>query len=397
MNATIKVVAVKEPRADGSLPVKLRIIHSRKVRYFPLGRHVHKKDWNESAGRFARSYPGWREENDRLLEYEQRAAVAVRKFEMERQVFTFERFKAEVFSAAKNTAVAWEYIESIQVELKAAGKLGNAAVYRSCANRVRAFRSKSVLADIDRAWLSAFERFLLTTCSGGGASAIMRTLRASCNHAERSGQMPRGWSPFSEYSISHLKGRGIKKALTLDEIRALESADVPPTHRVSIDLFLLSFYLRGANMSDIAAIKHSDISGGRLVYFRKKTGGRFSMAVTEKAQAIFDKYYIPGELYAAPVLKMRKHVTAVQIRERVRCVLEKLNKQLREVAAAIGINTECLTFYSARHSYATALERKGVSRAVISQALGHASIKTTETYLKQFGDQELDEADGLLG
>ena len=72
-------------------------------------------------------------------------------------------------------------------------------------------------------------------------------------------------------------------------------------------------------------------------------------------------------------------------------------RELKEVAAGFGINTENLTFYSARHSYATALDREGVSRAVISQALGHSSVKTTEIYLAAFGDSVVDEADGLLG
>ena len=72
-------------------------------------------------------------------------------------------------------------------------------------------------------------------------------------------------------------------------------------------------------------------------------------------------------------------------------------REIKEVAAGLGINTENLTFYPARHPYATALDREGVSRAVISQALGHSSVKTTEIYLAAFGDAEVDAEDGLLG
>lgn len=253
------------------------------------------------------------------------------------------------------------------------------------------------MADIDRVWLAAFEKFLLQSAKGGGASVIMRTLRAACKTAERNGQMPRGWAPFGDFGISHLKGRGIKKALALADIRRLESAKAPEALQLSVDLFLLSFYLRGANMADMAEIKHSDISAGRMVYYRKKTGGRISVAISDRAQSIIEKYRIPGEKYAFPILDSLAHKSAAQIRERVRKLLRRVNREIKEVAGGMGINTENLTFYSARHSYATALDREGVSRAVISQALGHSSVKTTEIYLAAFGDSVVDEADGLLG
>ena len=46
----------------------------------------------------------------------------------------------------------------------------------------------------------------------------------------------------------------------------------------------------------------------------------------------------------------------------------------------------------ARHSFASILKNTGVNIALISQALGHQDIKTTEIYLSKFDDKQMDEA-----
>lgn len=73
-----------------------------------------------------------------------------------------------------------------------------------------------------------------------------------------------------------------------------------------------------------------------------------------------------------------------------------MNIALREIAGLIGWEVPALSFYTARHSYADILKKSGVSVEVISEALGHADIRTTDSYLKGFGDSVLDDADRLL-
>lgn len=49
-----------------------------------------------------------------------------------------------------------------------------------------------------------------------------------------------------------------------------------------------------------------------------------------------------------------------------------------------------ITFYTARHTFATAALRNGVNIHTIKQSLGHQSITTTENYLEDFSDNEVD-------
>ena len=48
--------------------------------------------------------------------------------------------------------------------------------------------------------------------------------------------------------------------------------------------------------------------------------------------------------------------------------------------------------YYARHSFATVLKKSGVNIGIISQALGHQDIKTTQIYLSKFDNEQVDEA-----
>ena len=52
--------------------------------------------------------------------------------------------------------------------------------------------------------------------------------------------------------------------------------------------------------------------------------------------------------------------------------------------------------YAARHTWATLAFHAGMSIGIISKALGHFSIKVTETYLKPFENEKVDVANEEL-
>ena len=58
---------------------------------------------------------------------------------------------------------------------------------------------------------------------------------------------------------------------------------------------------------------------------------------------------------------------------------------MRIIASKLKINQD-ITFYAARHSFATSLKGQGRSVEEIQEFLGHSNIKTTERYLASFGD-----------
>ena len=60
---------------------------------------------------------------------------------------------------------------------------------------------------------------------------------------------------------------------------------------------------------------------------------------------------------------------------------------MSRIAEELGIDADVNT-YSARHSFATSLLKSNALLAFISKSLGHTNIKTTESYLGSFDDEE---------
>jgi integrase len=139
----------------------------------------------------------------------------------------------------------------------------------------------------------------------------------------------------------------------------------------------------------------SDIYNGRIHYDRQKTGGEVrSIPVSDALAELLEALEVEGGSYVLPILGP-EHVTEKQKVLRIQKCLKRMNREMKEAAALVGITTK-LTSYVARHTYATTLKRKGIPVERISEALGHGSTSTTRTYLDRFSSDVLDATDALL-
>ena len=98
--------------------------------------------------------------------------------------------------------------------------------------------------------------------------------------------------------------------------------------------------------------------------------------------------YVVREITQMPLASIgmefggRDHSTIVYAVNSISQSIQK-DSSLKELANACGV-TEMVTSYSIRHSFATTLKEQGVPIEMISELLGHQSIKTTQIYLKSF-------------
>lgn len=76
---------------------------------------------------------------------------------------------------------------------------------------------------------------------------------------------------------------------------------------------------------------------------------------------------------------------------RVRKVIEYINRELHTIAKELNLNGD-VTTYVARHTFATVLRKSGVDIGIISQSLGHQDIQTTQIYLDSFDNAQVDKA-----
>ena len=76
-------------------------------------------------------------------------------------------------------------------------------------------------------------------------------------------------------------------------------------------------------------------------------------------------------------------------------ILRGFNRRLNELSRRMNLG-EKLSSYTARHTWATTAYQKKCATGVICNALGHSSIKVTETYLKAFEQKEIDRTNRMI-
>jgi len=70
--------------------------------------------------------------------------------------------------------------------------------------------------------------------------------------------------------------------------------------------------------------------------------------------------------------------------------LRHFNMHLKELAKSLGLKSQ-ISSYTFRHSWATTAKYLGTPIEMISESLGHRSIRTTQIYLKGFSSSKLGE------
>ena len=148
------------------------------------------------------------------------------------------------------------------------------------------------------------------------------------------------------------------------------------TDIMSADLFLLSFALMGMNAADLYACPAPQ--DGILIYNRAKTASRrddnaeMHVMIDPRIQKLFEKWADPEKKHALRLYKkIRPNVLNLE-----------LSIGLRRACKLMGIE-ERLTFYSARHTWATLAYSAGVDKSIINDCLCHVdeSMKVTDIYI----------------
>ena len=223
-------------------------------------------------------------------------------------------------------------------------------------------------------------------------STYMRMLRSIYNRGVEAGN-----APFVP-RLFHEAYTGIdvcqKRALTAAELHRLLFDD-PRSERLRRiqDIASLLFQLCGMSFADLALLEKSALENNILRYNRIKTKTPMSVEVLDSAMVKIDRLRSvrksqPGcPDYLLDILcgdKSRKDEKAYR---EYQSALRWFNNSLKELARALHLKSP-VTSYTLRHSWATIAKYRGVSIEMISEALGHKSIKTTQTYLKGFGLEE---------
>ncbi len=400
--ATVKTVLRKTKLTDGSYPIALRVSKDRKSKFFQTIFRAFPNEWNKTTGSFTGKNSNNTQNNRLLLKFKDRALKILTDLEMEKNEFDLQDFENS-FRVVSNPVQQniFYFWDEIIGEMISAGRTGNARTHKDSFNSLKLFHKSTKLTfkEITPSFLNKYEVFLRSRGgTDGGISIRMRGLRALFNFAIERKIAKEEYYPFKTYKVSKLKGKNLKKALTMDEVLNIRNLDLEQFPRLtnSRNYFIFSFYTRGMNFTDMMKLEWKQVSRKSIYYKRSKTKANFTIKILPPVQEILDFYqnYSLGTKYVFPIL-LKDYLTPTQIENRKHKTLQRYNKELKEIANVSGIDKP-LSSYVARHSFANCLKQKGVATDIISESMGHKNLTITQMYLKELGNSILDEAMEIL-
>jgi integrase len=385
------VLDLRRPKNNSLFPVKVRVTLNRVQKYYPIGLDLNVSDFeriqNGSVRNELRIY------KNKIADWENRAKGIIHQMD----TFSFEEFKSRLYDnrSVKVTDVYALFDQKID-KLKSQEKISTSSIYNDAKNSLKRFKSKLNLMDVTSDFLKNYESYMISEDrSVTTISIYIRSLRSIYNQAIDAEMVDRKYYPFGKNKYQPKAPRNIKKALTIEQIKSIIDYKVEEgsNQQLAKDMWLLSYYCNGMNIKDIINLRFSNIEKDSLYFERLKTLSTnqnpkpIVVSLIPQAQEIIKRWKqkkrSPDD-FVFPIIK--KSMTEDEKAKVKHQFIKTINKYMKRIGTEIGYDKP-LTTYSARHSYATILKRSGAPLSFISEALGHKSLLTTESYLDSFEDE----------
>ena len=295
-----------------------------------------------------------------------------------------------------------EMLSTIIGELRENGRWGTAHIYQSTLNVFSAFNNYRDLhlRKLNPVVLKRFEMHLRQRdCSWNTVSTYMRMLRSIYNRGVEAGSAPYVHRLFHEvYTGVDVRQ---KKALPVGELRRLLYEDPKSDYLRNTQMIAaLMFQFCGMSFADLAHLEKSALDCNVLRYNRIKTRTPMSVEVLDTAKEVMNQLRNsqpsrPGcPDYLFGILSGNKKRKDERAYREYQSALRRFNNHLKSLARALRLASP-VTSYTIRHSWATTAKYRGVPIEMISESLGHKSIKTTQIYLKGFELKERTEVNRM--
>ncbi|WP_277135329.1 MULTISPECIES: tyrosine-type recombinase/integrase [Bacteroides] len=291
------------------------------------------------------------------------------------------------------TNCANEYIDRLRRE----GRYSTAHVYKHAIRSFTKFCGSQFIAfsRVNRDTLKAYSNYLAAShLKPNTISTYMRMLRCIYNRGVDSRQAPYVYGLFRDV-FTGVDTRQ-KKALPIRELHVLLNED-PKTEKLRRTQAVASllFQFCGMPFVDFAHLEKSNVEQGLLKYNRMKTGTPMSLEILDSAQDAIarlcngynEEYPDNRPNYLFRILSGEYKRTDEKAYREYQTALRRFNNDLKCLSRQLRIRSS-ITSYTLRHSWATTAKYRGVPIEMISESLGHKSIKTTQIYLKGFELEE---------
>jgi len=203
--------------------------------------------------------------------------------------------------------------------------------------------------------------------------------------ADRNSTLP---SPFTDVRISVRIPRRLPRPIDRDTLKAVLQSDISKAAAVPVNpnpcamqvvtiLMIKLLIVTGLRISELTNLKIGDVStdASQMVVRGKGNKERIVFVPNEELQEAFRRYCADRATHGS--LKSPLFLNAIGRRLRS----QTFRKRLRVLSDRLGIAPH-LTPHRFRHSAATLLIEEGTDIRMVQALLGHASLRTTEIYVR---------------
>lgn len=391
-----------KPQKDGKCPVSIRVTFNREKKFYDTGKRLSLTDYEKLYSLKPRL-----EQKILMSSLKHLEEKAQRIIDSLGEAFTFSTFEKLFLSNKAITDALFgafsEYIDTIESD-----RVGTITSYQTARNSFHEFRPKAKVSDVNVAFLKDYEVWMTSKDRSITSVAIYcRSLRSVLNYLISEGKLNAALYPFGSIKARKYEipvSRNIKKALSLEEIGKIfhYSCESGSTSEMCRDYWIFLYLANGINVKDFCLLKWKNVDGDMLSFIREKTVRTkkqieaIQVVVQPAMKQIIGRWgtkAINKDAFIFP------HLTNVSdakvIRDKVQLLTSLINDHMKKIAAVIGIEKDVTTYF-ARHSFATIMKNSGAPVAMISQALGHSSMVTTQNYLASFEVDHLKAAASAL-
>lgn len=308
--------------------------------------------------------------------------------------FNFDEFKEKYYNKKEVVLTLKSLFENKITELHNLGKIGTSNSYRDSLRSIEKYLDylkKSIdklqFVQITPSWLIKYESYLLHVrmCSVNTVGMYMRNLRAILNDALKLNIITHDIYPFGKNKFTIKSQKKTKSILTIEEINLLEKIEPKNTNqRIAKDFWLFSYYSAGINLTDLAYLRKENLNKNEIKFFRRKTSTsktndiQIVIPLHEKSKAILERLVHSKEHFIFNIIT--KNQTPLEQKNQIKLFNDLINDNFRKLIKGV-IDKNDITFYNARHCWASHMVEKGAPITLIKDKLGHTDIKTTSTYI----------------
>lgn len=390
--ATVRVKFRPSSVADRPGSIVLRVIGNHIVRQITTDYKVFPAEWDVKHARFVSVDLG-RERAKAVQTMQRRLYWDVERLRRiivglgNRQGISSPDEVIQEFKRVCREGTFFIFMENLISRQEQLGHMGTAKNYRAALERFKRFRADEDIPfeAINTVVIEDYQAYLLSAgLSLNSTSFYLRILRAVYNRAvER--ELVVDSKPFRNVFTGIEKTQ--KRAISIDDLKRIKELDLSrrPGLRFARDIFLFLFLCRGMSFIDAAFLRKSDVHNGVLSYRRRKTGQLLHVKIIKQIDELTGRYSTGRTPYLLPI------ITTPGKNERMQyaSALRRINKSLKVIAEILCLPI-VLTTYVTRHTWATVAKAKNVPVHVISDALGHDSVSTTQIYLASIDSTTID-------